>query len=143
MPDVIVDVNSLRSRTPSGNVIGLICLKVGEEHFPDSQWNDFPIIILGWWIAGLLEIAQGQADTFEGRFMDGPYSFVVEAVHGVHASIMLSGPESSHNNQTINLRALLVSAAAAGAELAHASRANGWSNADLTNLEALLVRAAA
>lgn len=141
MADVVVDVESLKSRSSNGNVTGLVCLRVGEEHFPDSQWNDFPIIVLGWWIAGLLEIVQGQADTFEGRFMDGPYSFIVDAVHGFRADMALCAPQM-RVNQAIDFRALVVSAVAAGAQLAHAARINGWSNADLVRLEAILARAA-
>jgi hypothetical protein len=142
MVEIVVDTSSLRSRNPSGNVTGRICLSVGAEYFPDPQWNDFPIIILGWWIEGLLEVVHGRAKTFEGRFMDGPYFFLVEHMHGTSASITLHEPKDSRH-QAIGLRALLVSAAAAGAQVAHASKVNGWSNADLTHLEALLAKAAA
>lgn len=142
MIEVVVDSHSVRCRNPSGNVTGCICLSLGSEFFPDSEWNDFPIIILGWWIEGLLEVLHGRATTFEARFMDGPYSFLVERTHGTSGSLTLRDPRDSRV-QAINLRALLVSAAAAGAQVAHASKVNGWSNADLQRLEALLANAAA
>ena len=142
MAEVVVDPSTLRTRTPGGNVTGTVCLKFGGEHFPDSQWNDFPVIVLGWWIGGLLDVVHDRAETFEGMFMDGPYSFVVEAAYGVSAKITLRSPETSLT-QTINLRALLASAASAGAAVAHECRANGWANADLTQLEVVVARAAA
>jgi hypothetical protein len=142
MVEVVVDTNNLRARKPGGNLTGPICLRVEADCFPDPQWDDFPVIILGWWIEGLLEVAYGRAKAFEGRFMDGPYSFVVERTNGISASVTLHEPNASRF-QTVGLQALLASTAAAGAQVVHASKVNGWANADLTRLEALLARAAA
>ena len=74
--------------------------------------------------------------------MDGPYSFLIEHTHGTRANIT---PHESKDIrvQEVDLRELLVSIAAAGAQVAHASRVNGWSNADLTRLEVLLAKTAA
>lgn len=142
MVEVIVDPSTLRASSTSGNVTGIIHLSTGAENFPDSQWSDFPVIILGWWIAGLLEIVHGGTGAFECLFMDGPYAFVVEATGGASASITLRQREAVTHTLPVDLRALLVSAASAGAKVAHASRAGGWVNEDLRRLEALVTRVA-
>jgi hypothetical protein len=142
MVEVIVDPSTLRPSTLSGNVTGIIYLCTGAEHFPDAQWSDFPVIVLGWWIAGLLKIVHGGAGAFESFFMAGPYAFVVEATGGAGASITLRSREAAAHVLPIDVRALLVSAAAAGAEVAHACRAAGWLNDDLRRIEALVARVA-
>lgn len=42
------------------------------EIYPDKNWFDFSIIILGWWTGRLREIMEG-AENVDLMFMDGPY----------------------------------------------------------------------
>ncbi len=62
-------------------------LDINGISFPDSQWTDFAIIVLNWWISAILEIHQKENADFVLHFMDGPY-YVNCCKHGkdVHMS---------------------------------------------------------
>ena len=41
--------------------------------FPDSQWSDFALIVLNWWISSVLENCRKENADFVLFFMDGPF----------------------------------------------------------------------
>lgn len=47
--------------------------------FPEEKWDDFSVIIMGWWLEKGLQIRDGNGVTF--NFMDGPYSFEVSKLN--------------------------------------------------------------
>jgi hypothetical protein len=55
----------------SGPITGRICLVMEAICFPESEWSDFLVVILAWWLVAL----EGPAPVL--RFMDGPFSVVV------------------------------------------------------------------
>jgi hypothetical protein len=142
MAEVVVITSTLAARSPSANVTGLISLKVRDRVFPDAQWNDFPVVILGWWLVGLTELASGASSTYEALFMDGPYKFVVHLVSGHAANLTLHTQEEQWS-ETIDFQAFYASAAQAGSAVLHECLSRGWSNQDLVLLEAAVARSAA
>ena len=60
-----------------GNITGPIWIEVAGRAFPYSKWNDFPVIILGWWLQELHRLLTGEVDRIECYFMDGPYHFEI------------------------------------------------------------------
>ena len=142
MVEVVVDATSL-SRSPSGSITGRICLRGLAGDFPDAQWSDFPVVVLSWWIEGLARIATGQGRSFTGLFMDGPFSFTVRLVSGSVAELLWGARGHLATVGQVEVRSLLVSAAAAGAAVVKVCRTNGWSNRDVQALEQALATAAA
>ncbi len=55
------------------------CVETDDGCFPSAEWDDFPLVVLGWWIRELkaVFISPG-ARTFEFRFMDGPYRILCQ-----------------------------------------------------------------
>lgn len=45
------------------------------EDYPSSQWTDFGVVILGWWLVDVRGLVRG-ADQEEFLFMDGPFSLL-------------------------------------------------------------------
>jgi hypothetical protein len=62
----------------SGKIVGEIFVTGEEIHFPERGWNDFPVIVLGWWLTALQRPPTGLGVQIF-RFMDGPYEFVVRS----------------------------------------------------------------
>lgn len=140
--NVVLDTTTFAARNPSANVTGVIHLQVGEHAFPDIVWSDFPVIILGWWLAGLTQLAHGKASEFEANFMDGPYKFTVTLVDALTARIDLHAREGSLS-ENVSFRALYASVGAAGAAAVRECGIRGWSNSDLTQLGRLVAGTAA
>lgn len=57
----------------SGMITGPICFKIEDKYFPESNWNDFIVVILGWWINNFTNAIKYDLGKFEFCFMDGPY----------------------------------------------------------------------
>lgn len=57
----------------NGNVDNTFFIDIEGEKFPDSQWTDFSVIILNWWVKNVQENYHKQYANFTLQFMDGPY----------------------------------------------------------------------
>lgn len=55
-----------------GNVTGEVFFKIQEDYFPENNWNDFIITIIGNWVYAYLEFLKNNSK-FEFNFMDGPF----------------------------------------------------------------------
>lgn len=66
------------TRSSQGSVAGPIWLAGSEAGaaFPEVEWSDFPIALLGAWIPALRRVST-RGRTAECYFMDGPYRFTV------------------------------------------------------------------
>lgn len=74
---VTVDEASLRF---SSNVTGIVFFEFGAFQFPERDWNDFVVVILGWWLDAttkLMAAGEGEAELY---FMDGSYSLRISMV---------------------------------------------------------------
>lgn len=71
-----VDAGSL-TQSPLGSITGTVYWDLDGISFPDDQWSDFVVVILGWWIGEANRLLAGQR---HGRlsFMDGPYQIEVQ-----------------------------------------------------------------
>jgi hypothetical protein len=72
-----IDLSTLE-RSESGTITGVIHLHLGSQAFPETSWNDFPVVIVGWWLDALHRLRDGSANHAECRFMDGPCLFNVQ-----------------------------------------------------------------
>ena len=58
----------------SGNITGEICFQIDDFFFPESNWNDFVVVILTWWNKSINTlIASSVGTVVEFNFMDGPF----------------------------------------------------------------------
>ena len=142
MVEIVVDATSL-SRSERGSITGRIFLRSPGGEFPDSQWSDFPVVILSSWVEGLVRVASGEDRVFTGLFMDGPFSFTVRLVTSNVAEVLWGPRDNQAPVQQVDVRSLLVSAAAAGSAVAQACHASGWTSGDVEALEQALAKAAA
>lgn len=74
--NIIIGENSNLNQGSSGLITGEIYFEENSNYFPEKGWNDFPVIILGWWISSFLKFVKQISETFEFCFMDGPYKLV-------------------------------------------------------------------
>ena len=72
-------------QTSRGSVVGAIWIAAGEGGlaFPEADWSDFPVLLLGTWIPSLRRLS-GRGHAAECHFMDGPYRFTVSAANTGH-----------------------------------------------------------
>jgi hypothetical protein len=140
--EVVVDTCSFAARSPSANVTGIVYLLVKDRAFPSVQWNDFPVIILAWWLEGITQLAHGHANEYEAPFMEGPYRFTVKPVDGLIALVTLHTGEGAWS-ENVSFQELRASVAVAGAAAVHECRTRAWSNSDLENLGRLVGKASA
>lgn len=68
---VNVNVSSLE-RSERGAVFGEIFVEHDSLEFPEHNWNDFVVVVLGWWCAACVGLVRGVQEQ-ELMFMDGPF----------------------------------------------------------------------
>ena len=59
---------------PGGQITGKIYFQFGEKTFPESDWNDFVVVMLCWWLKAVIQMIDGIKENAELLFMDGPFS---------------------------------------------------------------------
>lgn len=75
--NVIINLDSIKM-SKSGAITGEIFFEVSNKFFPEENWSDFIVVILGWWVNNLRNYYQRREDCFELCFMDGPLSIKVK-----------------------------------------------------------------
>ena len=123
----------------SGAITGPIWLRHQGVEFPERGWSDFPVVILGWWLKHVADLARG-AKSALCSFMDGPFEFsVTSEVPGIcRLQLARRGVEaksvvSEFTVDAITLHASLHTAAAT--VLAECDR-RGWAGRDIEDLRA-------
>src|SRR5436190_394850 len=66
------------ARNSGGLVKGWIWIDVDDIAFPSTAWDDFPVIVVSWWIEAALSLIEETTSVGEFRFMDGPFLFTLE-----------------------------------------------------------------
>lgn len=73
---IVFDSTSLH-QSKRGAVTGVVHFDFeGDCQFPVAGWNDFVVVVAGWWFAALQEI-DAHTGNVALRFMDGSYSITV------------------------------------------------------------------
>jgi len=67
----------------STNMHGSIWVTDGKNHFPEENWDDFVIVVLGWWITTVLSLIDGVNNNSDMQFMDGSFHIRIIADEGV------------------------------------------------------------
>ncbi len=75
---IIVDTKSYKFDS-TGMSTGVIYMEIENQFFPDPVWNDFPEVILSWWLEGFSQLLTFKEEGYyEFLFMDGPCKWVVD-----------------------------------------------------------------
>lgn len=72
--EIIIGEENINLGSTSGLITGEIYFKIDDYYFPERKWNDFFVIILGWWVHNYITAIRSNSYTLEFQFMDGPYS---------------------------------------------------------------------
>jgi hypothetical protein len=70
---IMVEASSVKVRAGGPATANLWVVIDGRE-FPSRGWNDFVVVVLGWWAAALILLFRGVSTRESVSFMDGPYS---------------------------------------------------------------------
>ncbi len=57
-----------------------IWLTINDHDFPILHWNDFIVVVLGWWAAALLRLMCNVSARETVNFMDGPYAVEISKI---------------------------------------------------------------
>jgi hypothetical protein len=132
---IIIDQGSLE--LAQGAITGKIHVSNTKNAFPEPEWNDFVVVILGWWLDAAAQIFDGRKRDGLFQFMDGPFSIAVSSRPGPDLALTLqAGPKRrivetwTCEAQAVRLE-LVRSASAVLAEC----RVNGWKTDDTASLE--------
>lgn len=74
-----IDARSLKP-TPIGGGTAGVWLEIGAIEFPARNWNDFAIVITGWWANAMTRLLRQESTEELIHFMDGPYAVRVTKV---------------------------------------------------------------
>jgi len=77
---VNVNVSSLE-QSERGAVFGEIFVEHGALEFPERNWSDYVVVVLGWWCAACTGLVRGDREQ-ELMFMDGPFLLKVQVDDG-------------------------------------------------------------
>jgi hypothetical protein len=132
--EVHVRTESL-AQSSSGMITGEIFLGDNATFFPEERWNDFPVVILGWWLEVLATVSAGVA--VECRFMDGPFLFRVSPLPGQMCCIEFLGSQSASPPAQAQLPQLQSSVRSAALAVLAACNSNGWRTQDTQHLHKL------
>jgi hypothetical protein len=126
---IITSASSLK-RSSLGSITGILAVRLEDFVFPDENWSDFPVVVLGWWLEAALALQAAGEGRF--RFMDGPFEFVVSSRPGVASRATF---ERQHARGADQLHSAPVDAAALPREITRAARdvvreclKRGWSD---------------
>jgi hypothetical protein len=134
---VVIDESQLR-QNPDGSITGVVFWIVNNAPFPDNAWNDFIIVVLDWWIRGLIRMLRDHSPVEIMTFMDGPYEIRCTCNDGATAVIDCIDRHGASRviasaNTTIQHLATMMSAVVT--RLLRACHQRRFTNADIVSLE--------
>ena len=133
---IVLNTNSF-AKNSSGLVKGWIWINLDDIAFPSTAWDDFPVVVVSWWLEAAISLIDDTKNVGEFRFMDGPFSFTLEkiALNGLIVRLHRSG----NTGRAILERTITTGAAftaileAASSIIEYCSKA-GWDSKDLAEL---------
>ena len=99
---IVTDVKTIQVH-PDGGATAVVYWEVGGVPFPEVGWNDFVLVLFEWWSDAVLRIMRDETTIERLRFMDGPFSLLVEKC-GVDLKILLvDGRYGEHAGREIHV----------------------------------------
>jgi hypothetical protein len=144
MGEVIVKVRALQL-AHMDLITGIISVSCNGEWFPETNWRDFPVRLLGTWINEIVSAFDQGASNIQLMFMDGPYYIDLTHIAGMTWGLQFC--ERRKNSicreppVTIDLVELGKETIRAGREVIEYCRGAGWDTQDITFLKRIIDRA--
>lgn len=135
-----IDPGSLR-RSSRGQVTGLLTVSLGTTVFPGEAWDDFVVVVLGWWVRAFCALVNRSTRTAEWLFMDGPFRIDLGELESgsVVVRLVRSGnQESIEGTEPVIVASIREQLESAGRSVLGACENRGWSSADIDELRAAL-----
>lgn len=124
-------------------VSGPIWLELDGVSFPAHEWDDFPVVILGFWLTNIKPLLLGQSHVCECPFMDGPYQFNVHVDRKDLFRVALVEREVDEQKSLVTAEVdseVLVRQMLSASEIVvHTCKRNDWIDDDLLNLQKLVL----
>ncbi|MBX9399963.1 hypothetical protein K4L06_01470 [Lysobacter sp. BMK333-48F3] len=134
---LIVDAANIDARA-SRPALGCIYISMDGTDFPSSDWSDFVVVVLRWWLRAVYNLTVGGRKREIVNFMDGPYSVEIEKeADGILRFRALTGD----GRRNVFAEAEADAASFAGDLLKRAKavlaacRESGWTSPDLDELQ--------
>ena len=122
------------------NVTGDIYFVSDWGSFPEASWNDFPVIVINWWLEGLARLDDATSSSELLSFMDGPYSIRADLRSDYEVDLTyLHRDRVVGRAASIPLQTLIDLVRAAGLSAVVACDKAGWSSQDLMSLRRRLL----
>ncbi len=120
----------------TGSITGLVFWRVNGHGFPDDAWNDFVILVLGWWTTAIIHLLTGTTKTETMDFMDGPHSILC---HSVDNSVDCQFVDRRTENRSLEAwsgetRELGCAILLAGKNVLRSCHERRWTNMDIQTL---------
>jgi hypothetical protein len=131
---VIVAPNSLEM-SPHGSLTGIITIRAGSACFPDEHWNDFPVVILSWWLKSVPQILSGKTHVWNCTSMDGPFSFHLEQQHEDTWTLLGLHDGRIKFTATVSCRVFILSLLDAAHQVLRECQERGWQSRDIEALD--------
>jgi hypothetical protein len=137
---LIVETSSIKVRI-NGPATGNIWLELDSYYFPANGWNDFVVVVLGWWANALLRLIRGISTRETVHFMEGPY--VVEVTLCPSGSFRFRALRDGGRNVEMGIGespafAFIVGLVSQGREVLGACKQADWWSKDAEGLEVAL-----
>lgn len=116
------------------NVTGPIWIELAGQAFPSSHWDDFPVIILGWWLQELHNLSTGTVNRVECHYMDGPYHFEITSSKSLWMVKCLRREEVLVETKIENIQDFIRSFVESAKAVLNLCDDRGWRSADLEQL---------
>lgn len=126
--------------TGRGLVTGIVFFDFGTFQFPEREWNDAIVVIVGWWLAALVDFVAGNAAETELRFMEGPFWVSIRRESDDECQIRcMEGPSARGRFESRGSSlSLLRSTLGVATRVQRVCHQRGWRSADIDALQGLV-----
>lgn len=125
-----------------GSITGTLSVRVGSRWFPEPEWSDFPVVVLGWWLESSVALLAGEDARFP--FMDGPFSIEASRqVPSAEVTVTLMRDCDVIGTEVVALQVIGERTLAAARQVVGTCLERGWSTPDIETLRLAVNRGAA
>jgi len=136
-----LDESNPRRSSATGLVTAGIWLRMSLRDFPAPGWDDFVVVVLGWWADVSVQLLRGGLSTARVDFMDGPYHVEITPLAPNEWHLLLVESRVSRQIEEavrVDAGQLVASLIAASARILTTCQQRGWESRDSQRLAALL-----
>jgi hypothetical protein len=119
-------------------VTGVVFLDSGLVKFPEPDWNDYIVVILGWWLVALRNIVEGRMERVELRFMDGPFWVLIRKLADDDCEVQCMKGDDEVFRCRYSPMMLLRATYKAAAQVQRVCFQREWESEEITTLSTLI-----